>query len=104
MVRSVNSTESLFSNYTTEQGLRDLDVTCILEDSKANLWMNTAGGDVNKFNGRTFEHYFREKSLSYNDVNSIIEDRSGNIWFSTGDKGVIKYDGTSFTQFGVVEV
>ncbi|MCB0740152.1 MAG: hypothetical protein KDB92_03685, partial [Chitinophagaceae bacterium] len=100
----------VFTNYTTENGLCDNDISCITEDKEGNLWFGTPQGAC-KFNGHTFSHFDIPKAIvssnwldkmypviNPNQVMSILEDSKGNLWFGTNGQGVYKYDGKSFTQ------
>lgn len=100
----------VFTNYTTENGLCDNDISCITEDKEGNLWFGTPQGAC-KYNGHTFSHFDIPKAIvssnwldkmypviNPNQVMSILEDSKGNLWFGTNGQGVYKYDGKSFTQ------
>ncbi|MEZ4793833.1 MAG: two-component regulator propeller domain-containing protein [Gelidibacter sp.] len=99
-----------FTNYTTENGLCDNDISYISEDKEGNLWFGTPKGAC-KYNGDTFSHLDIPKPSSSsnwldkmypmvnpNQVMSILEDSKGNFWFGTNGQGVFKYDGKSYTQ------
>jgi streptogramin lyase len=88
-----------FSIFGKLQGLNHLEITCMLEDKKGNVWFGTAGGGVSKYDGKSFTHYTDKEGLSNNIIWSIMEDKNGNIWFGTFGRGVSKYDGRTFTQF-----
>ncbi|MBS4014440.1 MAG: SpoIIE family protein phosphatase [Bacteroidetes bacterium] len=84
--------KSLFTNYTTDEGLAYNDVRNIIEDSYGNLWMGTFNG-LSLFDGVNFTNFTTDNGLANNAVLNICEDNLGNIWIGT-DKGVnrIKYN------------
>ncbi len=63
----------------------------LLEDSKGNIWIGTAGGGLNKLNasnGKITVYQFDENdstSLNNDRVWSMAEDWEGNIWVGTSD-------------------
>ncbi len=83
-----------FSSFGKLQGLKNGNISSLLEDKYGNLWFGYWGGGVTKYDGKNFTH-FTDKDL-YN-VFSILEDKSGNLWFAGG--GVTRYDGKNFTHF-----
>ena len=82
-----------------EQGMNMTAITCILEDSRGNIWIGTQVGGVSMYDGETFTHFTIKEGLSGNVVTSILEDSHGNLWFVTSDGGVCMYDGESFTHY-----
>ncbi len=111
---------TLFTNYTTAQGLSNSNVSCISEDKKGNLWFGTFGGGVNKYNpslnelsktkipteeSSRFTNYILGKGSLCNNVYCITEDKSGNLWFGTGE-GLSRLSpdlSSPFTHFTVVQ-
>lgn len=98
-----------------------LHVRCVLEDSKANLWIGNNGIGVILHDGQTATQFTQDKGLgkvdqrvgrmtpqpgdvtdgspSLHRVFSIGEDRAGNIWFGTIEHGAWRYDGKSLRNF-----
>ena len=86
-----------FKNYSAEQGLPYVQVSCIFQDSKGNLWTGGYGG-LSKFDGKTFTNYSPKNGLANHSVTSIAEDSEGNIWIGT-ISGLSKFDGKNFATF-----
>src|SRR5258706_5105422 len=78
----------LFNRFSTDQGLSQASVNCILRDSKGFMWFGTEDG-LNRFDGNQFK-VFRSKpndstSLRSNTILSLLEDSSGKLWVGTSD-------------------
>ena len=95
-VSSLNASEHnrRIVKYSLEQGLSQVSVNTIIQDSYGYLWIGTQDG-LNKFNGYDFVVYRHQpsdpNSLSNSNIQSVIEDRDGNIWAGTQD-GLNKFD------------
>ncbi|GAB3925601.1 hybrid sensor histidine kinase/response regulator [Larkinella terrae] len=80
-----------FKHITTNEGLSQSNVTCILQDKRGFMWFGTQDG-LNLFDGYTFTVYRndpqRPTSLSDNYVRSLYEDRQGRLWVGTDDGGL----------------
>lgn len=81
-------------NYiTTNNGLPQNTVDCILKDSRGFMWFGTWNG-VCRYDGYTFKTYQRNQdliSLPSNFIQTICEDNFGNLWIGT-DKGLVYFD------------
>jgi signal transduction histidine kinase/ligand-binding sensor domain-containing protein len=75
-----------FDRISSEQGLSQNTVFCILQDSRGFLWFCTQDG-LNKYDGYSFTVYKHDpedaNSLSDNWVWTIHEDNSGELWIGT---------------------
>jgi hypothetical protein len=93
-----------FERISVEEGLSQVSVNCILQDSTGFIWFCTPNG-LNKFDGYGFTVYKHDpedpNSLSHNSVSSILEDRQGVLWIGTDGGGLNKFDRTKeqFTQY-----
>ncbi|RRB06955.1 hybrid sensor histidine kinase/response regulator [Larkinella rosea] len=80
-----------FKHITTNEGLSQSNVTCILQDKRGFMWFGTQDG-LNLYDGYSFTVYRhdpnRPKSLSDNYVRALYEDRKGQIWVGTDDGGL----------------
>lgn len=77
-----------FQHLTTENGLPQNMVDCMLQDSQGFLWFGTWNG-LCRYNGYNFEVFnndFRNaNSLKNNFIYSLHEDLYGNIWVGTAE-------------------
>jgi ligand-binding sensor domain-containing protein/signal transduction histidine kinase len=93
-----------FDRITSEDGLSQSSIFCIMQDSKGFLWFGTQGG-LHKYDGYKFTvykyHPFDSTSLSDNWVTSLVEDRDGVIWVGTYSGGIFSFDRHSkaFTNY-----
>jgi len=70
----------------TSEGLSQINVNSIIQDSRGFMWIGTRNG-LNRYDGYQFINYRYDvndnASLSNNMVNDIAEDKNGNIWLAT---------------------
>ena len=87
--------DCLFTHYSSEEGLSQNTVMCILQDRKGNMWFSTWDG-INKFNGyvfRTYKAKFDNRiNLTNNRVDYMYEDKYGFLWLQTYDNQVYRFD------------
>jgi signal transduction histidine kinase/ligand-binding sensor domain-containing protein/class 3 adenylate cyclase len=88
-----------FSAFSKMQGLKHNLISCIIQDSRSNLWFSTVGGGVTKYDGKYFTHYTEKEGLGVNSIMCMLEDSKGNIWFGTEKDGIIKFNGQFFIHF-----
>ncbi|MDX8337760.1 two-component regulator propeller domain-containing protein [Draconibacterium sp. IB214405] len=80
-------------NYlTTNEGLPQNTIDCILKDSKGFMWFGTWNG-LCRFDGYTFQIFKsqQEKWLPGNFIQTLCEDQNGNLWVGT-NKGLAFFD------------
>lgn len=84
-----------FSRISTQNGLSNAKVNCILEDKRGFLWIGTDDG-LNRYDGHYFTIFRNQPgnsaSLSGNIVSGMVEDREGLLWITTTDGGLSRYD------------
>lgn len=76
---------------TSEQGLSQNTVNCLLQDQQGFMWFGTQDG-LNKYDGYRFEYYHNNpndiNSLSNNYILCMAEDHGGLIWVGTMTGGL----------------
>jgi hypothetical protein len=84
-----------FERISTEDGLSNSIVTCILQDVKGYMWFGTQDG-LNRYDGISFLIYRHDPedpgSLQDDFIESIYEDREGVLWVGTQDGWLEKFD------------
>lgn len=77
-----------FKHYTTDEGLSQNMIDCILKDSHGFMWFGTWNG-LNRFDGYSFTVFKQnskdESSISNNFIYALCEDKFGNIWVGTNN-------------------
>src|SRR5688500_6802143 len=72
-----------FKRISTEQGLSQNHVLCIIQDSKGFMWFGTADG-LNRYDGYNFKVYKNvigdSTTLPNNYITTICEDSKGVLW------------------------
>ena len=80
---------------TSDEGLSQSEVTCIIQDQKGFIWIGTRGG-LNRYDGYSFKIFQNEignaNSLINNSIESLFEDKNGYIWIGTKSNGVSRYN------------
>jgi signal transduction histidine kinase/ligand-binding sensor domain-containing protein/DNA-binding response OmpR family regulator len=93
-----------FAHLSTNNGLSQSNVTCILQDRAGFLWFGTQNG-LNRWDGYQFIVYRNDpkdpNSLSNNYIRSLTEDAQGNIWIGTWGGGIncLNQNKYSFSHF-----
>lgn len=85
--------------YGPAQGLGQSQAQALLQDRRGYLWIGTAGGGLDRFEGQRFENYSTRNGLPSNLVNAIAEDGDGAIWAAT-DEGVARLRNGTWRTFG----
>lgn len=75
-----------FQHYTSEQGLSQNMIDCLLKDHQGFLWFGTWNG-LNRFDGYSFKIFKHdpniEGSVSNNFIYALCQDKFTNIWVGT---------------------
>jgi ligand-binding sensor domain-containing protein/signal transduction histidine kinase/ActR/RegA family two-component response regulator len=86
---------TLFQNYTADNGLPNAVVTAIAEDGDGFLWIGTQGG-LARWDGYHFHAYVPDPkdpgSLPDNWILALRADRQGRLWVGTQSGGLARYD------------
>lgn len=87
-----------FISLSTEDGLSNNTVTCILQDSQGFMWFGTEDG-LNRYDGYSFTIYrhnpIEANGLINNNISCLIQDENGTIWIGTKGGGLNRYDPTT---------
>ncbi len=75
-----------FTNLSLANGLSQITVICIYQDSKGYMWFGTRNG-LNRYDGYRFETFLNDPdvstSISDNHILCMQEDNRGNLWVGT---------------------
>jgi PAS domain S-box-containing protein len=88
VISSVNAQQQhlQFKHLTTDNGLSQSWVRCIMQDKYGFIWFGTEDG-LNRYDGYNFHIYknnTRDKySISSSSIRTILEDSRGNLWIGT---------------------
>lgn len=86
-----------FINYSTESGLAQSQVGCIVQDKNGYLWLGTLAG-LAKYDGKKFMNYSVRNGLIDNQIFSLANDRSAGLWIGTLG-GINYFDGEKFHSY-----
>jgi two-component system, sensor histidine kinase ChiS len=84
-----------------DEGISHPFIRSIFDDSYGYLWIATAGGGFNRFDGKHITHLSRKEGLE-GQTYIIKEDSKGNLWFGMYG-GLARYDGTNITYYSEKE-
>ena len=85
----------ILEHFTVQDGLPDMKIESIFEDSRGVLWFGTHDRGVVRYEGNDFKSFTRRDGLDGGGVYSIIEDDNEDLWFGT-NQGLTRYDGGEF--------
>jgi len=75
-----------FEHFGTREGLSQINVNCIIQDSRGFMWIGSRNG-LNRYDGYKFITYRYDSkdanSVSNNMITDMAEDHNGNIWIAT---------------------
>ena len=84
-----------FKHLSSDDGLSQNFVSCILQDTKGFMWFGTKDG-LNRYDGYSFVVYqhdpFDTTTISDNFITSLFEDSRGYIWVGTLTGGLNIFD------------
>jgi ligand-binding sensor domain-containing protein len=73
-------------------------LSVFIEDKSGNLWFNSTGNTIYKFDGNTWESFNENNGFTGKRFFKMIEDSRGNYWFSIAG-GIAKYNGKNWSYF-----
>src|ERR1700728_680838 len=75
-----------FEHIGTREGLSQINVNCIIQDSRGFMWIGSRNG-LNRYDGYKFIIYrydpLNKNTLSNNMITDVAEGPDGNIWIAT---------------------
>lgn len=81
-----------FKNYSVENGLPFIQISCMFQDQKGCLWSGGYGG-LSRFDGKSFLNFNPKNGLLGHNVSAICEDDDGNMFVGTSKGLSILQDG-----------
>jgi ligand-binding sensor domain-containing protein len=100
LAQSLSGQQFPFRNYTVQDGLSQINIRTIFQDSQGFMWFGTWNG-VNRYDGSEFKHFTVQDGLAHYLISHITEDRNGNIWIATSFAGISKYRDGTFQNYTV---
>lgn len=101
-LRRYNSEEKKFENYRMPHMTTYFSSTCLLEDTKGNIWFGTYNGGIYKYimsQSRMEVIDLPKAGIKSNWVTCLTEDRKGRMWVGTWEGGIALIDGTVISKF-----
>lgn len=89
---------STCTNFTTQNGLPENDVTALEKDCKGNIWIGTANNGIAIYNGSTFQYITTTNGLSSNRIADIKCKSDCECWIGTVDGGLTVLDSSLNVQ------
>src|SRR5688572_885579 len=84
-----------FDKLTSQNGLSNNKVNCILQDKRGFIWVGTDDG-LNRYDGANFTIFRNQPGnpfcISGNMITDLLEDKNGILWIATSDGGLTKYN------------
>jgi ligand-binding sensor domain-containing protein/serine phosphatase RsbU (regulator of sigma subunit) len=94
----VSAQDYKFNQISSENGLSQTTVNCIMQDRMGFMWFGTQEG-LNRYDGFNIRIFKRDpkdsNSLSNNFIYTTFEDHYGMIWIGTNGSGLDMFDPTS---------
>ncbi len=93
-----------FEHVGISEGISQINITCIFQDSRGFMWFGTRDG-LSRYDGYNFTIYKNDSkdvnTISNNFIQDIKEDKNGNLWIATQLGGINKLDvrHDKFTRF-----
>lgn len=82
VIGTLNAQQLHYDHYTVKDGLLQMQVTTLFQDSKGHLWIGTKLG-ASRFDGKNFRNFTVKDGLPAPRIHNISEDSSGRILLLT---------------------
>ena len=87
--------QQTFRTYGTSDGLSNLNIRCLLQDSTGFLWVGTDNG-LFRFDGASFREFSHREGLPSSEIHAIAQSPTdGVLWVATPG-GLARLDGNTF--------
>ena len=86
------------AHFAVEHGLADNVVTAVSIGADGAIWVGTASGGLNRFDGTTWQHFNENDALPSNQINDIAIGDDGLVWVATA-KGIAQFNGRKWYLF-----
>jgi ligand-binding sensor domain-containing protein len=90
-----------YRQFTLREGLPQMQVISMLQDSRGYIWIGTKKG-LACFNGEKFISFTTRDGLADDYIHDLTEDYAGNIWISTS-LGLSSFDGNKIISYTLSE-
>jgi diguanylate cyclase (GGDEF)-like protein len=81
-IASLNGVAQRYSFRDYTEGLGDLNVNCIAQDSAGYLWVGTENG-LYRYDGQSFRQYGRPEGVGARTIQNIFAGNDGTLWVGT---------------------
>ncbi|NKB71031.1 MAG: tetratricopeptide repeat protein [Candidatus Latescibacteria bacterium] len=71
---------SHWQTYDVSTGLNDNLITALAQTQDSTLWIGTAAGGLNRFDGHEFTDFSHVADLGYSSIQALCVDRDGQLW------------------------
>lgn len=87
-----------FRQLSNSEGLSQSQVLCMTQDKRGFLWIGTAGGGLNRFDGQQFKVYTTYDGLPDDNIWTVFCDSKNRIWLGTST-GIAMMENGKFKTF-----
>ncbi len=91
-----------YDKFDIEDGLSQVNVTSLFEDTDGFLWIGTQGGGVNKFDGKEFQTYNEKDGIPGELVTAVAQGANGNLFVGSTWGGISEYTQGRFKHYSPV--
>ncbi|MCX6219005.1 sensor histidine kinase [Spirosoma sp.] len=85
------------TRYTNHDGLPQMQILRVFEDSRGYIWIGTRNG-FSMFDGEQFKNFRTRDGVGSSYIGGFVEDRKGNVWIASL-RGVVRFDGDTLVSF-----